>query len=68
MYVIQCTVERRLPDNSFPISRVGEYLAFRDVTQETWAENPDFAKRFATQAEAQAAVLFPAHEAAVPLP
>lgn len=59
MYVIQCIVDR------LPFSRTGEYLAFRNATQESWADNIDFAHRFATQQQAQDAVLHPGTEQVV---
>lgn len=62
MYVIQCTADR------LPFSRAGEYLAFRNSTQESWADNSDFAQRFATQQQALDAIAWPASEAVVTLP
>lgn len=60
MYVIRCNADR------LPACRAGEYLAFRNATQESWADNIDFAQRFDTQQDAQAAVLHPASEQAEP--
>lgn len=60
MYVIRCTADR------LPACRVGEYLAYRNATQESWADNIDFAQRFATQQQAQDAVLHPGSEQVVP--
>lgn len=59
-YLIRCTADR------LPFSRVGEYLAYRNATQETWGESVDVAKRFATQQLAQDAIQHPSSEQAVP--
>ena len=58
-HVIKCTADR------LPACRAGQFLAYRDATQETWADTPDNALRFDTQAQAQEAVKNPGSEAVV---